>query len=514
MQINSVLWLALCASIVTAKPTTFFPRERVSELPKRVEFRYEPGSNPQNYPEQPETIAPAGHLPNKDSSPEAAPQTWLLKERPEHIKMTLGADGHSSTDISSQMGIFYDRETNVFELYASPTLSKALAQYIDGRMSGVRYKVKQLISSKESLRARALKKTRTWDEAKWESVMEQIQENPLGYMGAPLGYMWHTETAAERIKNVAIFQEARQLLLKNPKAGLKIIKMSGVEPDKMQQKIMKLNMDLTKINELRRIYLEGLVTTYELAPPARSNSDEGEKEDREYAIDLAVANTRPLVGQELGKSLRLAPFTNTDLETAVLEWQKWRAGYITKVIKEAGQSWDKEQAPSKGPNPAMSRRDILVNISDQINDASTNATAAKDDARTESEAYLSAFHTAQSQTANVVTPYIADILISAPNNTLITGLAISVFADLTASNSSAIGPAMYGLDCFDWLESQISNDTQKDVETLSDEDVAQLALYALLDDIYMDLWGNITTKLSETGLTYQIVGTDNSYPAH
>ena len=155
-----------------------------------------------------------------------------------------------------------------------------------------------LIRSGESLRARALRKTRTWDDGKWK-IMESIQKSTRQVISSPLGYNWHKETAAERIDNVAIFLELKQLLLDNPKAGIMIKPMVGIESDEGYQAVINYNMRDIEITRdaLRKTLREGNTLSGDLSYPLRSEFEEGVKGYREYAIACAVVDARPIIGK-------------------------------------------------------------------------------------------------------------------------------------------------------------------------------------------------------------------------
>ena len=156
------------------------------------------------------------------------------------------------------------------------------------------------------------------------------------------------------------------------------------------------------------------------------------------------------------------------------------------------------------------KRDVISTITGAVLPSNSNSTMNQESAY---EAYFEAFIVAQSNASIILIPIIEEMM-SRSNSSLVWNAAWSLFADLTGSSPSVIGPFSFGFNSIGSLEDHIfaslGNSSHLLNQTMATKRTNGTALDLAKDlimattgeaiEIYNEGWANATAALNKTGL--------------
>lgn len=157
------------------------------------------------------------------------------------------------------------------------------------------------------------------------------------------------------------------------------------------------------------------------------------------------------------------------------------------------------------------RSDVLGSISSSSTSSSSGDSATSMEAAYET--YFQAFTVAQSNASTILIPIVKNMM-SRSNSSLVWNAAWSLFADLTGSSPSIIGPFSFGFNSIQSLEDHIFASLSTNSSMLNQTMVAKNGKNATIEltkdmimattgeaiTIYNEGWANATAALNATGL--------------
>lgn len=142
--------------------------------------------------------------------------------------------------------------------------------------------------------------------------------------------------------------------------------------------------------------------------------------------------------------------------------------------------------------PSPSKRDVTDMAStEQINREATHPDE-KTSFSQDYEQYLQEFDAVRTDASDIIMPFIEE-MVNGSSSELVWDAAWEIFS-MIDPNIQVIGPVSVGMHCFDWIEDQIENTTDKDTFD------SVLAVHGVLEAMYLETWHNAQNALNSSGV--------------